>query len=70
MLTCALLSGAYSEPVLLSFLERLQANRPLLTEAESRTNAEREDLSGFGSLLLRVLGLAQNRLMTASQSDA
>ncbi len=70
MLTCALLSGAYSEPVLLSFLERLQANRPLLTEAESRVNAEREDLSGFGGLLLRVLGLAQNRLLIASQSGA
>ena len=70
MLTCALLSGAYSEPVLLSFLERLQANRPLLTEAESRTNAEREDLSGFGTLLLRVLGMAQNRLEIASQSGA
>lgn len=70
MLTCSLLSGAYSEPVLLSFLGRLQANRLLLTEAESRTNAEREDLSGFGSLLLRVLGLAQNRLMIASQSGA
>ncbi len=70
MLTCTLLSGAYSEPVLLSFLERLQANRPLLTEAESRTNAEREDLSSFGSLLLCVLGLAQNRLVIASQSGA
>ena len=70
MLTCTLLSGAYSEPVLLSFLERLQANRPLLTLEESRTNAEREDLSIFGGLLLRVLGLAQNRLMIASQSGA
>lgn len=70
MLTCALLSGAYSEPVLLSFLERLQANRPLLTEAESRTNADRENLSGFGSLLLRVLGLAQNRLVITSKSGA
>ncbi len=70
MLTCSLLSGTYSEPVLLSFLERLQANRPLLTEAESRTNTDREDLSGFGSLLLRILGLAQNRLLIASQSGA
>lgn len=70
MLTCALLAGSYSEPVLLSFLEGLQANRPLLTEAESRTNAEREDLSGFGSLLLRVLGLAQYRLAITLQSGA
>ncbi len=70
MLTCALLSGAYSEPVLLSFLERLQSNRPVLTEAESRTNAEQEDLSVFGTLLLRVLALAQNRLVIASQSGA
>lgn len=70
MLTCALLSKAYSEPVLLSFLERLQSSRLLLTEEESRTNAGREDLSGFGSLLLRILGLAQNRLMIVSQSGA
>ena len=70
MLTCALLSGAYSEPSLLSFLERLQANRPLLAEAESRANAGREDLSVLGSLLLRVFSLAQNRLMIASQSGA
>ena len=70
LLTCTLLFGAYSEPVLLSFRERLQANRPLLTEAESRTNAEREDLSIFGSMLLRVLALAQNRLLIISQSGA
>lgn len=70
MLTCALLSGAYSEPSLLSFLERLQANRPLLAEAESRANAGCEDLSVLGSLLLRVFSLAQNRLMIASQSGA
>ena len=62
MLVCGLLSGSYSEPTLLSFLERLQKNRLLLAEAESRTNGEREDLSGFGCLLLRILGMAQNRL--------
>ena len=49
-------------PTLLSALAGLQANRVLLAEAESRTNGRREDLSGFGCLLLRVLGIAQYKM--------
>ena len=62
MLYCMLLSGSYSVPTLLSALAGLQANRVLLAEAESRTNGRREDLSGFGCLLLRVLGIAQYKM--------
>lgn len=62
MLYCMLLSGFYSVPTLLASLAGLQANRELLSEAESRTNSGREDLSGFGCLLLRILGIAQYKL--------
>ncbi len=70
MLVCGLLSGSYSELTLLSFIERLQKNRLLLSEAECRTNGEREDLSGFGCLLLRILGMAQNRLEIITRDGA
>ncbi len=62
MLYLGLLSGGYSTPTLLACLERLQANRLLLSEAEARANAGREDLSVFGCLLLRILGMAQYAL--------
>jgi len=62
MLYCMLLSGSYSVPTLLASLAGLQANRVLLAEAESRTNSGQEDLSGFGCLLLRILGIAQYKL--------
>ena len=68
MLYLGLLSGGYSTPTLLACLERLQANRLLLAEAEARANAGREDLSVFGCLLLRVLGMAQYALEIFLQS--
>ncbi len=68
MLYLGLLSGGYPTPTLLACLERLQANRLLLAEAEARTNAGREDLSVFGCLLLRILGMAQYALESSLQS--
>ena len=68
MLYLGLLSGRYSTPTLLACLERLQANRLLLAEAEARANAGREDLSVFGCLLLRILGMAQYTLEISLQS--
>ncbi len=68
MLYLGLLSAGYSTPTLLACLERLQANRLLLAEAEARANAGREDLSVFGCLLLRILGMAQYALELSLQS--
>ncbi len=68
MLYLGLLSGGYSTPTLLACLNRLQANRLLLSEAEARANAGREDLSVFGCLLLRILGMAQYALEISLQS--
>ena len=68
MLYLGLLSGGYSTPTLLACLERLQANRLLLAEAEARANAGREDLSVFGCLLLRILGMAQYALEISLQN--
>lgn len=68
MLYLGLLSDGYSTPTLLACLKRLQANRLLLAEAEARANAGREDLSVFGCLLLRILGMAQYALEISLQS--
>ena len=68
MLCLGLLSAEYATPTLLACLDRLQANRLLLAEAEARANTGREDLSVFGCLLLRILGMAQYALEISLQS--
>lgn len=62
MLYCMLLSASCSVPAVLASLAGLQANRELIAEAEGRLTRGQADLSGFGSLLLRILGIAQYKL--------
>ena len=55
-------SASCSVPAVLASLAGLQANRELIAEAEGRLTRGQADLSGFGSLLLRILGIAQYKL--------
>ena len=59
MLVAGILSSVYGTETLLAFLERLQVNRPLIAGEERNTNQNHRDLSETGTVLMRLLILAQ-----------
>ncbi|MBR2761522.1 MAG: Fic family protein [Solobacterium sp.] len=63
MLVIGILSSYYGIETLLAFLQRLQINRPLISEEERNTNHHRKDLSEVGILLMRLLILSQKNRM-------